>query len=106
MRTAKIFVHDRQAATLVELGKNQSWRLDYGGGYDGPPVSLTMPIGVKSYYFDQFPPFFEGVLPEGAMLEGLLQGQKIDRDDLFAQLIAVGGDLVGAVTVQPMPADE
>jgi serine/threonine-protein kinase HipA len=34
------------------------------------------------------------------MLEGLLRQKKIDRSDLFFQLVAVGGDLVGAVTVE------
>ena len=33
------------------------------------------------------------------MLEGLLRQRKLDRDDLFAQLMAVGEEVVGAVTV-------
>ena len=33
------------------------------------------------------------------MLDGLLRQRKIDRDDLFGQLVAVGEDVVGAVTV-------
>jgi serine/threonine-protein kinase HipA len=51
------------------------------------------------FTFAGFPPFFEGLLPEGEMLEGLLRQRKIDRSDLFSQLVAVGGDTVGAVTV-------
>ena len=46
------------------------------------------------------PLFFEGLLPEGIMLEGLLKIGKIDKNDFFAQLIATGNDLVGAVTVK------
>lgn len=34
------------------------------------------------------------------MLEGLLRQNKIDRTDAFAQLIAVGKDTVGAVTIE------
>jgi serine/threonine-protein kinase HipA len=33
-------------------------------------------------------------------LEGLLKIRKIDMDDLFSQLIAVGDELVGVVTVK------
>jgi serine/threonine-protein kinase HipA len=33
-------------------------------------------------------------------LEALLRIRKIDRDDLFGQLVAVGADLVGAATVR------
>jgi serine/threonine-protein kinase HipA len=71
----------------------------YLESYDGPPVSLTMPVAQREYSFDGFPPFFEGLLPEGDMLEGLLRQRKIDRADAFAQLVAVGGEMVGAVTV-------
>jgi serine/threonine-protein kinase HipA len=69
-------------------------------GYQGPSVSLEMPITQSIYEFDRFPPFFEGLLPEGMMLEGLLRYTKIDRNNLLDQLIAVGGDLVGNVTVE------
>jgi serine/threonine-protein kinase HipA len=33
-------------------------------------------------------------------LEGLLKIRKIDRDDCFSQLMAVGEDMIGAVTVR------
>jgi len=39
-------------------------------------------------------------LPEGIQLEGLLKIRKIDRADYFSQLMAVGNDMVGAVTVE------
>ncbi len=62
-----------------------------------------MPTSQRIYEYDRFPSFFEGVLPEGMMLEALLRQTKIDRHDLMGQLIAVGGDLVGNVTVEKMP---
>ena len=54
----------------------------------------------KKFSFDGFPPFFEGLLPEGIMLEGLLRQLKIDANDYFSQLLATGKDLIGAVTVE------
>lgn len=36
------------------------------------------------------------------MLEGLLRQRKIDRNDCFSQLIAVGLDMPGAVTAEEM----
>jgi len=62
-----------------------------------------MSLAKRIYEYDKFPPFFEGLLPEGMMLDGLLRYAKIDRNDLMAQLIAVGGDLVGNVTVEAIP---
>ena len=85
---------------LTELERRGRFRLDYRAGYSGPPVSLTMPVRKEPFEFSGFPPFFDGLLPEGVQLDGLLRLSKIDRDDYFAQLVAVGGDLVGAVTVE------
>jgi serine/threonine-protein kinase HipA len=59
-----------------------------------------MPVRERSFDFDRFPPFFDGLLPEGVLLEALLKRRKIDRHDYFGQILAVGEDLVGAVTVR------
>ena len=100
MRKATVFVHGKRAGVLTEVSES-NYHFDYDEGYDGAPVSLTMPIGQSTYGFNSFPPFFEGLLPEGIMLEGLLRICKIDRKDYFSQLLATGEDLVGAVTVEP-----
>jgi len=81
--------------------KGRKYQFEYRDGYSGEPVSLTMPVRQQVWEFDRFPPFFEGLLPEGFQLESLLKQMKIDRDDHFSQLMAVGQDMVGAVTVQP-----
>jgi serine/threonine-protein kinase HipA len=98
MRQATVKVHNIEAGILTETD-DRRYRFDYHAGYAGKPVSLTMPVHTEGYVFDTFPPFFDGVLPEGGRLEGLLRGRKIDRTDYFSQLLAVGEDLVGAVTV-------
>lgn len=100
MKRAKVFVDGVLAGELIELQRGKSYRFVYVEGYEGGAVSLTMPIDRSEYVFDRFPPFFDGVLPEGMMLEGLLKKAKLDRDDLMGQLMTVGGDLVGNVTVE------
>jgi serine/threonine-protein kinase HipA len=100
MRTAKVKINGVLAGYLVEVDKNREYRFSYLPGYSGIPISLTMPIEISEYTFGSFPPFFDGLLPEGIQLDGLLKFRKIDKDDYFSQLMAVGGDLVGAVTVE------
>jgi serine/threonine-protein kinase HipA len=99
MRKAQVYLHDQLAGTLSELEKNKHYRFSYREAYDGAAISLTMPATQNDYEFTEFPPFFDGLLPEGFQLEALLRKRKIDRDDPFSQLIIVGQDLVGAVTV-------
>jgi len=100
MRLAKVFVNGREAGLLKELDFNKKYSFEYLQGYSGDPVSITMPKRQTLYEFDSFPPFFDGLLPEGYQLEGLLKIRKIDKNDFFSQLIAVGDDMVGNVTVK------
>jgi len=99
MKKAVVYVHEIRAGVLFEEEFGR-YGFTYDVAYNLEPISLTMPIGHRRYSFSSFPPFFEGLLPEGIMLEGLLRMNKIDINDYFSQLIAVGGDLVGAVTVK------
>ncbi len=100
MRRARVLVKGILAGYLTEEARGGPYRFDYETDYDGKAVSLTMPLSQSSYSFEHFPPFFDGLLPEGVMLEGLLRLKKIDQFDYFSQLIAVGQDLVGAVTME------
>jgi serine/threonine-protein kinase HipA len=100
MRKADIFMHGAKAGVLEEIEPGALYRFSYCTDYTGPPVSLTLPVIATPYEFNDFPPFLEGLLPEGYNLEALLRARKIDRNDLFSQLIAVGADLVGALTVR------
>ncbi len=99
MRKALVRVHNMDAGLLEELGDGK-YRFSYRSGYKSVPVSLAMPIKNSIYEFSVFPPFFEGLLPEGMMLEGLLRKYKLDKNDYFGQLLQVGNDLVGAVTIE------
>ena len=100
MRTAKVYVCGKEAGLLSEIIFGKEYSFLYNEGYSGLPVSLTMPVSRKSFTFDHFPPFFDGLLPEGHQLEGLLKQGKVDSNDLFSQLLIVGNDTVGAVTVK------
>jgi serine/threonine-protein kinase HipA len=98
MRKAEVYMDGTLAGYLTE--DDDHYTFEYLSSYAGPPISLTMPIKRTVYTFDRFPPFFDGLLPEGQQLEGLLRHNKIDQTDYFSQLIAVGNDLVGAVTIK------
>lgn len=98
MRKAEVYQQAVLAGTLDELDAGR-WRFTYSEGYSGEPVSLTMPVAQTIHEFDRFPPAFEGLLPEGIQLEAMLRRYKLDRTDLFGQLIVVGQDLVGSLTV-------
>ena len=104
LRRAVVHQQNEFAGILEEVAE-KGWSFTYDPGYRGIPVSLTLPVAPEPYFFPQFPLVFEGLLPEGIMLEALLRRLKIDKDDYFTQLVAVGEDLVGSITVYPFKAD-
>lgn len=101
MKKALVKVNNIPAGILKEIEKNKQYVFSYFDHYNGAAVSLTMPLDRKKYIYNEFPPFFDGLLPEGVQLEALLKQKKIDKNDLFTQLITVGADLVGAINVEP-----
>lgn len=99
MRQANVYNYGVHAGVLIETD-DKKYVFEYLENYNGPPISLTMPVQNKHFEYDHFPPFFDGVLLEGAMLNALLKSAKLDATDYFGQLITIGNDLVGSVTVR------
>ena len=99
MRKAIVYVHSDRAGVLTEDSPTEYY-FEYDDNYEGDSVSLTMPTSQRKYSYNSFPPFFDGLLPEGFMLDGLLKNTNIKPDDFFSLLAAVGSNLVGAVTVE------
>lgn len=109
LRSADVFMHGVHAGQLREeraadpRGDGTRYVFAYDSSYTGPPISLALPVREEPYVFGTFPAFFDGLLPEGYALDALLRARKLDRSDAMGQLLAVGADLVGAVTVVPAP---
>jgi serine/threonine-protein kinase HipA len=99
MRKAEIYQQGQLAGTLAEIDRNH-YQFAYKPGYSGEPISLALPVREIPYDFDKFPPVFEGLLPEGIQLEALLRRYKVDKRDMFQQLLIVGEDVVGSLTVK------
>jgi serine/threonine-protein kinase HipA len=100
MSRAKVYNLGVFCGYLEEIVLNKEYRFNYLEDYLGMPISLTMPTTKKEYNFDEFPPFFDGLLPEGFNLNALCTRLKIDKNDSFSQLLIVGKDMKGSVTVE------
>ncbi|MFC1499981.1 HipA N-terminal domain-containing protein [Candidatus Zixiibacteriota bacterium] len=102
MRQVAVLMHGEPAGVLEESNDRTTYRFTYHPDYSGPPISLNMPVEAEVFEYEHFPPFFDGLLPEGSMLDALLVQKKIDAKDYIGQLLVVGQDPVGAVTVEVM----
>ncbi len=105
MQIADVFFKDMLVGQLSCSPSGARFCFAYLPDYTGPPISQTMPVREKLFEFNTFPPFFDGLLPEGFQLEALLRLKKLDRNDCFSQLLLVGADTVGAVSVREHPVE-
>jgi serine/threonine-protein kinase HipA len=99
MRRVLIKKNNVPAAELKEVTTTR-YEFYYLPEYRGKPVSLTLPLSRQTITFDSFPAFLDNLLPEGFMLEALLKRVKLDKTDYLGQLICLGQDLVGDLSVE------
>ncbi len=88
-------------AGILTKKDDSLYEFKYDQNYKGSKISLAMPTLRKTYIYKNFPPFFEGLLPEGRQLEILLKKHKLSLTDYLGQLVAMGEDIIGAVTIKP-----
>ena len=104
MRKAEVLLHDRPVGVLVELecGYRFTYRSDYINAPNAVPVSLTLPLRVEPFEDKRLFPFFDGLIPEGWLLEIAEKTWKIDPRDRMGLLLACCRDCIGAAGVVPV----
>lgn len=103
MRSANVFFFDRLAGRLAET-EDGMCRFDYDAEYvtlpDAEPISPTMPFREEPYWSDEMLPFFDGLIPEGWLLDIAENTWKLDPRDRFGLLLACCRSSIGAVSVR------
>ncbi len=104
MRRAEIFVQDRLAGMLEEhdLVYRFFYRLDYLADPSAMAISLSLPLQVAAYEDKRLFPFFDGLIPEGWLLELAEETWKLNPRDRMGLLLACCRDCIGAVSVVPV----
>lgn len=106
-RQAKIYFQDQLAGMLEEgdSGYTFFYEKEYLQTSDPKPVSLTLPLSENSYHSNVLFPFFDGLIPEGWLLEIGEKYWKLNTHDRFELLINLCRDTIGAVSVYPVEAE-
>ena len=108
MRKAKIFYRDMLAGILEENEDGYSFEYinNYLSSNNPQPISLTMPISNKVYKSNILFPFFDGLIPEGWLLDIAQKNWKIKNNDRMSLLLVCCKDCIGAISVVPFNNDE
>ncbi|MBR3565489.1 MAG: HipA N-terminal domain-containing protein [Paludibacteraceae bacterium] len=102
MKRAKVYYDERLAGVLTEddNGFNFRYDNDYLALSDALPVSLTLPLRQEPYMSEVLFPFFDGLIPEGWLLDIAQQSWKIDVRDRMSLLLACCRDCIGNISVR------
>lgn len=100
-RTAYVYVRNVFAGTLKEtdFGYSFSYDENYLKSNNATAVSLTLPLSEEIYTSKVLFPFFDGLIPEGWLLNVVSRNWKIDTKDRFGLLLIACKDCIGNVTI-------
>lgn len=109
MRKAKIYYQDKYAGLLVETADGEyefTYDKEYVENFPDGFLTFTIPVSHTTYRSSRLFPFFEGLIPEGWLLEIASQSWKINRSDRMGLLLACCRNCIGAVSVVPQEERE
>lgn len=105
MRQAQIFYGDILAGHLTEEDDGDyifKYTADYISNYKDQFITFTMPVQENAFVANRLFPFFEGLIPEGWLLNIATKNWKLNPNDRMGLLLACCQNCIGAVSVQPL----
>jgi len=101
MKKAEIRVHDKIAGWLSQDEDGYHFIYDpvYRESSGADSVSLTLPIQVAPFDSNILFPFFDGLIPEGWLLDIAERNWKLNARDRMGLLLSCCKDCIGAISV-------
>ena len=101
-RKAYVYVQNVFAGVLSETdeGYSFSYTSEYLSSDDSGAVSLTLPLTEQTYTSKTLFSFFDGIIPEGWLLDAVSRNWKIDPKDRFGILLVACKDSIGNVSIK------
>jgi serine/threonine-protein kinase HipA len=108
MRKAIIKMDTQIAGSLTQ--DDNGYHFEYAKAYlnqtDAKPVSLTLPLQEAFYTSNILFPFFDGLIPEGWLLDIAEKNWKLNPRDRMGLLLACCKDCIGAVSVEEVKEED
>ncbi len=108
MRQARVLMKGELAGRLVQddLGYHFTYEPAYLAQKNAQPVSLTLPLQVEPLSAKALFPFFDGLIPEGWLLDIASKNWKLNPRDRMGLLLTCCRDCIGAVSVEEITDSE
>jgi serine/threonine-protein kinase HipA len=105
MRQAIIYYKETLAGILTETEEGE-YKFQYDAEYiEKSPeqfITFTMPVTNVIYSEQRLFPVFEGLIPEGWLLDIASKNWKINKNDRMGLLLACCRNCIGALSVEPI----
>jgi serine/threonine-protein kinase HipA len=100
-KTGKVYYNNVLAGVIQETdaGYEFIYHTEYLADASAKPISLTLPLRETSYHSKTLFAFFDGLIPEGWLLNIAREYWKVQTSDRFELLLLTCKDTIGAVTV-------
>lgn len=104
MIKAEIKIHNVTAGWLSQDENGYHFVYDevYCKTNNPEPISLTMPVQEAPFTSKILFPFFDGLIPEGWLLDIAEKNWKLNPRDRMGLLLSCCKDCIGAVSVHPI----
>lgn len=103
MRQGKVMYKDQLAGIITETNEGE-YIFQYDNHYvkDCPDdfITFTMPVRSEPYVDKRLFPFFEGLIPEGWLLDIASDSWRINKNDRMGLLLTCCKNCIGAVSVE------
>jgi serine/threonine-protein kinase HipA len=109
MRRATIKYNNIKAGILRELDNGEYeflYNENYIKTYPDLFITFQMPVNKFAYRSNRLFPFFDGLIPEGWLLNIASDSWKININDRMGLLLACCQNVIGAVSVHPFKENE
>ncbi len=106
-RKANVLFEESLAGILSETDEGYVFEYDreYIKSQNAKPVSLTLPIQEDKFISKTMFPFFDGLIPEGWLLDIAVENWKLDSRDRMGLLLTVCKDCIGSVSIHSAEGD-
>lgn len=100
-KKGKVFYKEMFAGVIEENedGYKFTYSEDYFNSAHAKPISLTMPLTTSPYNSKTMFPFFDGLIPEGWLIDIAEKNWKINQRDRMTLLLTFCENCIGAVSV-------
>lgn len=109
MRKGEVFYKDILAGTITETDDGEyvfAYDSTYAAQHPKQFITFTMPVSTKPYIENRLFPFFEGLIPEGWLLDIASKNWKINTNDRMGLLLACCQNCIGAISVLPLKEND